>query len=116
YSHDVDKNRNRPRAPVILERRVGYGQLLQIINFFADLPLTEEDGQPRAQARTVLLAIIHPVKLAKKNHLDTPYYQDGQFSPLEVIDVDDISCLVARIPDPGSGPRMWALCERQDAM
>ncbi|KAJ7212515.1 hypothetical protein GGX14DRAFT_393416 [Mycena pura] len=85
-------------------------------NAKSDLPLTEEDGSPRAQARNVLLAVIRPVKLAKKNPFNTPYYQDGQFLPLEVIDVDDISYLVARISDPGSGPRLWALCERPDAM
>jgi hypothetical protein len=44
------------------------------------------------------------------------YYQDGKFLPIEVIDVDDISCLVARIPGHKPGPQLWALCEREDAM
>jgi hypothetical protein len=78
--------------------------------------LTADEDAPRAQARNLLLAVIRPAKLAKKNHLDTPYYRDGQFLPLEVIDVDDISCLVARIPDPVPRPLTWALCERPDAM
>ncbi|KAJ7347182.1 hypothetical protein DFH08DRAFT_699504 [Mycena albidolilacea] len=116
YSHDVDKNRNRRRLPVILERHVAYGQLLRIVQFFADLPTSTKDGQPLPQAQNVLLAIVRPVKLAKKNHLDTPYSKDGEFSPIDVIDVDDISCLIARIPDHKPGPRMWALCERPDAM
>jgi hypothetical protein len=44
------------------------------------------------------------------------YYQEGRFAPIEVVDIDEISCLVARIPDHEPGPRRWALCERQDAM
>ncbi|KAJ7367130.1 hypothetical protein DFH08DRAFT_680309, partial [Mycena albidolilacea] len=43
-------------------------------------------------------------------------YQDGKFKPLEVIDVDNISCLVAQIPDHQLGLRHWALWERPDAM
>jgi hypothetical protein len=83
-----------------------YGQLLRIVQFFADLPTSTKDGQPLPQAQNVLLAIVRPVKLAKKNHLDTPYSKDGEFSPIEVIDVDDISCLIARIPDHKPGPQM----------
>ncbi|KAJ7331078.1 hypothetical protein DFH08DRAFT_1084116 [Mycena albidolilacea] len=75
-----------------------------------------QDNQSINQARNLLLAVVGPVKLHRKNHLGTPYYQDGKFSPLEVIDVDDLSCLVPRIPDQTPGPRLWALCERQDAM
>ncbi|KAJ7125549.1 hypothetical protein C8R43DRAFT_898664 [Mycena crocata] len=115
YSHEVDKNRNHRRLPVVLERQVAYGQLLRIIEFFADIPPSSDD-EPQVQARNLLLAVVRPVKLAKKNHLDMPYYQDGQFSPIEVIDVDDISCLVARIPDHESGHRYFALWERPDAM
>ncbi|KAF8215495.1 hypothetical protein K438DRAFT_1749526 [Mycena galopus ATCC 62051] len=116
FSHDVDKNQNHRRLPVVLERRIAYGQLLRVIEFFADIPPALEDAQPRNQARSLLLGVVRPVKLHRKNHLGTPYYQDGKFSPLEVIDVDDVSCLVARIPDHTPGPRLWALSERQDAM
>lgn len=117
YSHDVDKNRNHRRLPVVLEHRVAYGQLLRVIEFFVDIPLLEaDDDRLREQARNVLLAVVRPVKLHKKNHLDTPYYKDGQFSPIEVIDVDDISCLIARIPDSDPGARFWALSERPYAM
>lgn len=116
YFHEVDKNRNHRNLAVDMERRVAYGQLLRIIEFFADIPPAFEDNQPIDQARNLVLAVVRPVKLHRKNHLGTPYYQDGKFSPLEVIDVDDLSCLVARIPDHTPGPRLWALCERQDAM
>ncbi|KAF7323554.1 hypothetical protein MKEN_00575700 [Mycena kentingensis (nom. inval.)] len=65
----------------------------------------------------LLLAVVRPVRLHSKNkRLDFPYYKDGKFLPIEVIDVDDISCLVARIPGHGKGPRKYALCERPDAM
>nr|GAT42540.1 predicted protein [Mycena chlorophos] len=117
YSHDVDKNAHHPRRPVVLERRIAYGQLLEILEFHADLPIiTDEDGHITQHPADLLLAVIRPVKLTQKNKLGTPYYQDGQFSPVEVVDVDDLSCLVARIPDHGSGPKKWALCERFDAM
>ncbi|KAJ7331375.1 hypothetical protein DFH08DRAFT_619136, partial [Mycena albidolilacea] len=100
YSHDVDKNRNNRRMPVHLERKTAYGQLLRIVEF-------------TAPPRRLLLAIIRPVGLSYyASNPDTPYYQDGKFKPLEVIDVDDISCLVARIPDHQPGPRRWALWER----
>jgi hypothetical protein len=104
YSHDVDKNRNNRRMPVHLERKTAYRQLLRIVEF-------------TAPPRRLLLAIIHPVGLSYyASNPDTPYYQDGKFKPLEVIDIDDISCLVARIPDHQPGPRRWALWERPDAM
>ncbi|KAJ6599690.1 hypothetical protein DFH09DRAFT_1021152 [Mycena vulgaris] len=117
HSHEVDKNRNHRRLPVVLQRQVAYGQLLRIIEFFADIPPSESPGdEPQIQARNLLLAVVRPVKLAKKNHLGMPYYQDGQFSPIEVIDVDVISCLVAHIPDHESGRRYFAIWERPDAM
>ncbi|KAJ6453297.1 hypothetical protein C8R47DRAFT_997728 [Mycena vitilis] len=115
YSHEVDKNRNHRRLPVVLQRQVAYGQLLRIIEFFADIPPAAGD-EPQVQARNLLLAVVRPVKLAKKNHLGMPYYPDGKFLPIEVIDVDDISCLVARIPDHEAGRRYFALWERPDAM
>ncbi|KAJ7131013.1 hypothetical protein C8R44DRAFT_613173 [Mycena epipterygia] len=118
YSHTVDVNRNYRHKPVLLQREVAYGQLLRILEFVADLPSAPDDqGHLVDQARTVWLAVVHPVKiLAKSKRLGIPYYLDNNFAPLEVIDVDDISCLVARIPDHEPGPRRWALCERQDAM
>lgn len=103
---------------MVLQREVAYAQLLRVVEFFADLPPTEdENGEPTEQARMVLLAVLRPVKLiAQSQRLGTPYYQDNKFAPIEVIDVDDISCLVARTPAPGKGPLRWALSERQDAM
>ncbi|KAJ7168356.1 hypothetical protein C8R43DRAFT_877197, partial [Mycena crocata] len=118
YSHDVDKNHNCCHLPVLLERQVAYGQLLRIVEFFADLPPARDDnGKSTEQARMVLLAVIRLVTiLAQSQRLGTPYYQDNKFAPIEVIDVDDISCLVARIPAPGNDPCRWALGERNDAM
>ncbi|KAK6984134.1 hypothetical protein R3P38DRAFT_3232395 [Favolaschia claudopus] len=118
YFHQVDKNARHRRLPVVLERRVAYGQLLRTIEFFADLPPTTNDaGEIIQQPKTLLLAVIRPVKLlAQSKTLGTPYYRDGDVSPIEVIDVDDISCLVSRIPDHQPGPRKWALWERHDAM
>jgi hypothetical protein len=111
-------NRNHRHQPVLLQQQAAYGQLLRIIEFFADLPSSHDDrGCVFEQARIVWLAIVRPVKiLAKSKRLGLPYYQDNNFTPIEAIDVDDISCLVARIPDHGPGPRRWALSERQDAM
>ncbi|KAJ7248945.1 hypothetical protein C8J57DRAFT_1522000 [Mycena rebaudengoi] len=51
-----------------------------------------------------------------KSNPNTPYYQEGKFKPFEAIDIDDISYLVARVPDHQTGPRRWALSERADAM
>ncbi|KAJ7312327.1 hypothetical protein DFH08DRAFT_717812 [Mycena albidolilacea] len=118
YSRGVDLNRNHRHMPVLLQRQPAYGQLLRIIEFVANLPTIHHDqGHPVQQARTVWLAIVRPVKiLAKSKCLGIPYYQDNSFVPIEAIDVDDISCLVSRIPDHKPGPRRWALCERQDAM
>ncbi|KAJ7245754.1 hypothetical protein C8J57DRAFT_1082207 [Mycena rebaudengoi] len=109
YSHDVDKNQNHRRMPVTLERKTAYGQLLHIIDFSANFP--------HAAPRHLLLAIIRPVHVSYyKSNPNTPYYQEGKFKPFEAIDVDDISCLVARVPDHQTGPRRWALSERADAM
>ena len=93
----------------VFERRIAYGQLLRIIEFSASLP----DTGPRH----LLLAVIRPVHLSYyTSNPDTPYYQDAKFKPLEVVDVDDISCLVAHVPDHTQGPHWWALCERPDTM
>ncbi|KAJ6448811.1 hypothetical protein C8R45DRAFT_850132 [Mycena sanguinolenta] len=118
YSHSVDLNRNHRHKDINFQRQVAYGQLLRVIEFDADLPSAPNaHGQLIEQARTLWVAVVRPVKiLAKSKHLGTPYYQDNKFDPVEVIDVDDISCLVARIPDHEPGPRRWALAERQDAM
>ncbi|KAJ7218682.1 hypothetical protein GGX14DRAFT_561026 [Mycena pura] len=100
------KNHNHRR-----ERRAVHGQLLRIIEFDA--------GFPRAAPHHLLLAVIHPVQaLYYKSNPNTPYYQEEKFKPLEVVDVDDMSCLVARVPDRyhETGPRLWALCERPDTM
>ncbi|KAF7325517.1 hypothetical protein MKEN_00400800 [Mycena kentingensis (nom. inval.)] len=112
YSHSVDKNQRFRNRPVDEERQVSYGQLLRIIEFKVRFP---RDIRPRD--RSLLLALVRPVRCAaKSDRLGFWYYQDGQFLPMEVIDVDDISCLVARIPGHKPGPQLWALCERQDAM
>ncbi|KAJ7840332.1 hypothetical protein B0H13DRAFT_1910773 [Mycena leptocephala] len=118
YSHAVDVNRNHRHKPVLLQREVAYGQLLRVIEFVADLPSAPDDnGCLVEQSRTIWLAVVRPVKiLGKSKRLGTPYCLDNNFAPLEVIDVDDISCLVARIPDHEPGRPRWALCERQDAM
>ncbi|KAF8125395.1 hypothetical protein K438DRAFT_1567371 [Mycena galopus ATCC 62051] len=109
YSHDVDKNQNHRRMPVELQRKTAYGQLLRIIDLPANLP--------PAAPRHLLLAVIRPVHVSYyTSNLGTAYYQEGKFKPLEVIDVDDISCLVARVPDHQAGPRRWALRERSDTM
>ncbi|KAJ7275908.1 hypothetical protein C8J57DRAFT_1505209 [Mycena rebaudengoi] len=111
YSHDVDKNRNRRHQPVLLQREVSYGQLLRIVEVFADLPRAVDGKSERVQqARTMLLAVIRPVKLlAQSQRLGTPYFQDNRFAPIEVIDANDISCQVACVPALGGGPRRWAL-------
>jgi hypothetical protein len=111
-------NRNHRQQPFLLQQQAAYGQLLRINEFFADLPSSHDDhGRVVEQARIVWLAIVRPVRiLAKSKRLGLPYYQDNNLAPIEAIDVDDISCLVARIPDHGPGPRRWALSERQDPM
>ncbi|KAJ7606210.1 hypothetical protein FB45DRAFT_1139881 [Roridomyces roridus] len=116
YSHEVDVNRNFRHKPVLLQREIVYGQLLRVIEFHADIPSAPDDnGRLVQQARTVWLAVIRPVKLlGKSKRLGIPFYKDN--APIEVVDVDDLSCLVARIPDHEPGPPRWALCERQDAM
>jgi hypothetical protein len=54
-------------------------------------------------------------ELQKSRKLGTTY-QDGQFPLIKVIDVDILSCLVAWIPSPETGPRKWALCEHHNTM
>jgi hypothetical protein len=96
----------------MLERCIAYGQLLRILELSANL--SESRHEP--QERGLLLAVIRPCKLRFKNLANTPYYRDGKFEPIEVVDVDIISCLVACVPDHERGTRLWALCECQDAM
>ncbi|KAJ7198612.1 hypothetical protein GGX14DRAFT_374143, partial [Mycena pura] len=107
YSCEVDLNARHRNRPVVLQRRVAYGQLLRVVEFFVDLPVVSANGKITQKPRDVLLAVIRPVKPTEQNTLRMPYYQDGKFAPLEVVDV---SCLVARVPDHGPGPRKWALC------
>jgi hypothetical protein len=90
---------------VLLQGEVAYGQLLRIIELFTNLlHAADGNGEPVKQAHTMLLAVIHPVKLlAQSQRLGTPYFQDNKVAPIEVIDADDISCLVAHISYQGAG-------------
>jgi hypothetical protein len=78
---------------IALVRTAAYGQLLRIVEFVADLPvITNHKGEITQKPQTVLLAVVRPVKeIAKSQRLGTPYYQDGQFLPIEAVDVDDLS-------------------------
>ncbi|KAJ7212075.1 hypothetical protein GGX14DRAFT_361968 [Mycena pura] len=112
YSHSVDKNARFRNQPVEEERRIAYGQLMRIIKFEVKFPCGFKPC-----LRSLLLAVVRPVRWkAKSDELGFWYYQDGHFLPVEVIDVDNISCLVARIPAHEPGPQLWAICERHDAM
>ncbi|KAJ6451054.1 hypothetical protein C8R45DRAFT_766091, partial [Mycena sanguinolenta] len=105
YSHEIDKNENHSRMPIAWERQSVYGQLLRIIDFSVNIP--------GSAPRHLLLAVICPVHVfSSKSNPNTPYYQEAKFKPLEVVDVDDLSYLVARVPDHAPGPRRWELCER----
>ncbi|KAJ7226887.1 hypothetical protein GGX14DRAFT_555481 [Mycena pura] len=85
FTSTVDINARRPRQPRVEQRRVAYGQLLRVLEFTPNLPA--ECGA----RRPVLLAVVLPVrKTAESRRLGFPYYQDGKFAPVEVIDVDDI--------------------------
>ncbi|KAF7306218.1 hypothetical protein MIND_00412300 [Mycena indigotica] len=105
----------RPRATGPLSNRlttaVAYGQLLRLLEFTIALP-------PECDTAScpLLLAAIRPVKEPKKSPYPFPVYQDGQFRPIEVIDVDDLSCLVARVPANRRGPLVYALYEHPDSM
>ncbi|KAJ7206023.1 hypothetical protein GGX14DRAFT_310137, partial [Mycena pura] len=91
--NSFDKNQRFRNRPVEEEWQVAYGQLLRIIEFETRFP---RDFCQRD--RSLLLAVVKPVRCAAKSErLGYWYYQDGKFLPTEVIDVDDISCLVARI-------------------
>ena len=81
----MDLNETRPRLPANYERRVAYGQLLRVVEFCADLPvITGDDGVISQQPTMLLLAVIRPVKLLQKSKkLGTPYYQDGEFLPIQ---------------------------------
>ncbi|KAL0563930.1 hypothetical protein V5O48_018126 [Marasmius crinis-equi] len=114
YTVEVNKNKRFRNLPVVMERCPAYSELLTVIEL--DL-LKTSNAECFGGRQSDLLAVIRPAKLAQKNKLTTPYYYDGEFKPVEVINVDDISCLVARIPDrwPTSCLR-WALYERPYVM
>ncbi|KAL0063865.1 hypothetical protein AAF712_009218 [Marasmius tenuissimus] len=112
FSIEVDKNRNFRNLPVELRRCVAYGQLLHVLEVEIDFSSISDDGK-----KWLLLAVIRPCRLESKNRLDMPYYYDDHFKPVVVVDADDVSCLVARIPDRRPNKRLrWALYERPYAM
>ncbi|KAJ7213826.1 hypothetical protein GGX14DRAFT_360516, partial [Mycena pura] len=85
YSHSVDRNERFQHQPVDEERRVVYGQLLRMIEFKICFPADFEHHR-----RVLLLAVIPPVKLiGHSKRLGFPFYQDGKFLPVEIVDVDD---------------------------
>ncbi|KAF7297482.1 hypothetical protein MIND_00982000 [Mycena indigotica] len=110
FSHLVDTNARNSRQPRVDERQVAYGQLLRLIEFSVDLPKECQVDHP------LLLAVVRPVKPPKDNPYPFPVYQDGKFGSVEVVDADDVSCLVARVIASRRGPRFYALIERPDAM
>nr|GAT58175.1 predicted protein [Mycena chlorophos] len=108
-SPDVDINAHHSRQPRKDERQAAYGQLLELLEFIVVLPESDIN-------KPLLLASIRPVKVPKRSPYPFPVYQDGKFNPIEVVDADDLSCLVARIPANRAGPRVYALYERPGAM
>ncbi|KAJ7190608.1 hypothetical protein GGX14DRAFT_603941 [Mycena pura] len=66
------------------KRQIAYGQVLHVLEFRAALPIVKEAGDIVQQPTALLLAVVRPVKLDKRcQKLGTPYYQDGQFAPLD---------------------------------
>ncbi|KAL0069536.1 hypothetical protein AAF712_003194 [Marasmius tenuissimus] len=107
YTYTFDKNESFKNKPVVLQRCTMYGQLLRIVQF-------EADFISQGSSNTYLVAVIRPVKLDKHyaDGMGTAYCKINNFGPIVAIDVDDVSCLVARVPDRGR----WALYERPYAM
>ncbi|KAL0062238.1 hypothetical protein AAF712_010868 [Marasmius tenuissimus] len=107
YMYLFDKNERFKNRPVILERRPVYGQLHRVVEFKADF-----GAQGFCNTHTV--AIICPVKLNEHytDGLGTPYCKINVFASIIAVDLDDVSCLMARVPDCGR----WALYEQPYAM
>ncbi|KAJ7206889.1 hypothetical protein GGX14DRAFT_366816 [Mycena pura] len=117
YSRQVDANARYRNRPVVWKSQVEYGQLLRLIDFNARLPTIQDGNRIIQRPRSLLLAVVRRVHHKQQYPtLPLPYYDDGKFGPIDIIDVDEISCLVARVPDHGPGPRRFALCERSDTM
>ncbi|KAJ7208374.1 hypothetical protein GGX14DRAFT_365624 [Mycena pura] len=119
YSRQVDRNARSRHRDVEWYSKVEYGQLLRVVQFKCPLPLIWENNKVTQQSKMLLLAVVRSVKLdTSRSTARIPYFKDGPSGtgPIHIINVDEISCLVARIPDHGAGSRRWALGERHDAM
>ncbi|KAJ7192132.1 hypothetical protein GGX14DRAFT_578439 [Mycena pura] len=113
-------------APIVpVSREVQVTEKLWLISygwwifFKCPLPLIWENNQVTQQSKTLLLAVVRSVKLdTSRGTAGIPYFKDGPSGtdPIHIINVDEISCLVARVPDHGAGSRRWALGERHDAV
>ncbi|KAJ7612748.1 hypothetical protein FB45DRAFT_673250, partial [Roridomyces roridus] len=113
YSRQVDRNERSRNHDVEWYSKVEYGQLLRVVQFQCPLPFIWENNQVTQDSKMLLLAVVRPVKLDKSRSTPTtPYFKDNNFGAVHIINVDEMSCLVARLPDHGEGARRWALGER----
>ncbi|KAL1686983.1 hypothetical protein GGG16DRAFT_63249 [Schizophyllum commune] len=108
YTLDIDKYRNQPTREPEFVRRVYYGQVLSFfeLSLPADSPHTSDD----APTTHVLAQVAcHHVK----SEDERIYYYDSSCPPpsVEVIDVDQIDCLIGRVKDD----RRWVILERPAA-
>ncbi|KAJ7610097.1 hypothetical protein FB45DRAFT_682952, partial [Roridomyces roridus] len=102
YSRQVDRNERSRNRNVEWYSKVEYGQLLRVVQFKCPLPLIWQDNGVAQGPKMLLLAVIRSVKQDTARSTDSiPYFKDGAFGPIHIINVDEISCLIARIPDHG---------------
>ncbi|KAI5894710.1 uncharacterized protein SCHCODRAFT_02726591 [Schizophyllum commune H4-8] len=105
YTLDIDKFREQPAREPEFERRVYFGQVLKFfeLNLPVNFPHTSGD-----------MPTTHVLAQVLCHHVESDddkvwYYDSTCPAPsLEIIDVDQIDCLIGRVKDD----RRWVILER----
>ncbi|KAH9930109.1 uncharacterized protein B0H18DRAFT_873442 [Fomitopsis serialis] len=109
YESLVDKFAGQRNRPSVFELRTFYGELQHIVSL--DVQVTDTAGARRVE--TLILAGIRTCKLDDRpspGGLDIHYYTTtGRY---EVVDINNIQCLVGRIHDRGQ----WAIVDRSGSL
>lgn len=104
----VDANARSKRLKPRFEPTTFYGQLRHI--FVVKLPATPE--LELEQPQTLILAAVTECKITAHNDLDMHYYSTE--SPLQVVDMSSVQCLVGRIKTTHGNK--WVIIDRSGSL
>ena len=104
YTLYVDRHARHKRKTPDFEEKTFFGQLLRVLV----LELQASRRLDLADPTTIILALIHEVKVTLKDGI----YTYKEFGAEEVVDLKAVQCVVGRVKDRG----VWFIVDRSDSV